>query len=144
ALGEQLYRKAIRSGDVWSWDAEESSGAGTAQAPLTGMSHGASGIAFALLELHAATGRSQFLEAARGGFAYEDSLFDPKVGNWPDLRAAGDPGTAPLPPSHGRTWCHGAPGIALARLRAVALDPEHATAHLAMARAAITTTLLAI
>jgi len=144
ALGEQLCRKAIRGGAIWSWDSEDGSGPGTASAPLTGMSHGASGIAVALLELHAATGRSQFLEAARGAFAYEDSLFDPQVGNWPDLRATDDAGTAPRPPSHGRAWCHGAPGIALARLRAVALDPEHAETHLAMARAALTTTMLAI
>ena len=59
ALGEQLCRKAIRNGDVWSWDAEDGNGPGTASAPLTGMSHGASGIAVALLELHAATGRSR-------------------------------------------------------------------------------------
>ena len=144
ALGEQLCRKATRGGDVWSWDSEDGSGSGTASPPLTGMSHGAAGIAVALLELHAATGRSKFLEAARGAFAYEDSLFDPLMGNWPDLRATDEPGTAPRPPSHGRAWCHGAPGIALARLRAVALDLEFAETHLAMARAAIATTRLAV
>ncbi len=144
ALGEGLCQKAIRGGDVWTWGAEDGNEPGRASAPLTGMSHGASGIAVALLELHAATGRSQFLEAARGAFAYEDTLFDSKVGNWPDLRANDDRGTAPHPVSHGRFWCHGAPGIALARLRGVALDPELAETHLAMARTAIATTLLAI
>ncbi len=144
ALGDELCRKANRGGDVWTWGAEDGSEPGTASVPLTGMSHGASGFAVALLELYAVTGRSQFLEAARGAFAYEDSVFNPKLGNWPDLRTNDDPGTAPLPMSHGRFWCHGAPGIALARLRAVALDPELAETHLAMARAAIATTLLAI
>jgi lantibiotic modifying enzyme len=144
ALGEQLCRKAIRNGDVWTWGADDGSGPGKASAPLTGMSHGASGIAVALLELHTATGRSDFLDAARGAFAYEDSLFDPKVGNWPDLRATNDPATTPSLPNYFRAWCHGAPGIALARLRAATLDPERAEAHLAMARAAISTTLQAI
>jgi hypothetical protein len=144
ALGEQLCRKAIRQGTVWSWDAEGASGPGTTTTPLTGMSHGAAGIAVALLELHAETGRSEFLKVARGAFAYEDSLFDSKVGNWPDLRDTEEPGTPPRPPSYGRAWCHGAPGIALARLRAVTLDPEHAESHLVMARAAIVTTLAAI
>ena len=110
ALGEQLCRKAIRSGNVWSWDTEEGSGPGTTSAPLTGMSHGASGIAVALLELHATTRRSQFLEAARGGFAFEDSLFDSIEGNWPDMRATDGPATTPRPPSYLRAWCHGAPG----------------------------------
>jgi lantibiotic modifying enzyme len=108
------------------------------------MSHGAAGIGLALLELHAATGRTDFLEAARGAFAYEDSLFNPRLGNWPDLRGKYRPGEPLGPLSYGRAWCYGAPGIALAQLQASALDPLHAEAHLAMARAAIATTLGAI
>ena len=47
--------------------------------------------------------------------AYEDSLFDPQVGNWPDLRS-GSPGVqAPSSPSYAVARCHGVPGIALAR-----------------------------
>ena len=144
ALGEELCRKAVRSGTVWLWRPDELSGPGVASAPLTGMSHGASGIAVALLELHAATGLPHYIEAARGAFACEDTLFDAKAGNWPDMRASDDPGETPSSPTHCRTWCHGAPGIALARLRAATLDPEHAETHLAMARAAIRTTWLAI
>jgi lantibiotic modifying enzyme len=41
-------------------------------------------------------------------------------------------------------WCHGAPGIALARLRAAALDRERREDHLVMARVGIATTLEAI
>ncbi len=143
-LGEELCREAVRNGRTWSWNPGKSTEHDSIARPLTGMSHGASGIAVALLELHAVTRRSEFLEAARGGFAYEDSLFDAKAGNWPDLRVGDDERTSPRAPTFCRTWCHGAPGIALARLRAVTLDLDESENHLAMARAAIGTTLLAI
>jgi lantibiotic modifying enzyme len=144
ALGEELCRAAVRQDGAWTWDPEVASGPGTASVPLTGMSHGTAGIALALLELYAATQRHDFLEAAAEAFAYEDSLFNPALGNWPDLRGFNSPGQSPRPLSYAQTWCHGAPGIALARLRAFALDPVHAETHLAMARAAIDTTLGAI
>jgi lantibiotic modifying enzyme len=140
ALGEELCRTATRNGDVMTWAPELATGPGVGTTPLTGFAHGASGIAWALLELHAATGRAEFLEAAVGAFAYEDSLFNPQEGNWPDLRS-GSPGVpAPSSPSYAVAWCHGAAGIALARLRAIALDPDRADAHRAAARAAVATT----
>jgi hypothetical protein len=144
ALGEQLCKTAIRREDVWTWDPEVASGPGTATAPLTGISHGASGIGAALLELHAQTGRPDFLEAGRGALAYEDSLFDPATGNWPDLRRRDEPESSNQLQTQARAWCHGAPGIALARLRALTLDPPRATAYRAMAQAALATTLEAI
>lgn len=80
-----------------------------------GFSHGAAGIAFALIQLHAATGDQRYLRAAHRGMEYEQSLFDAQQENWPVLAAA--------LPSAGAdffkvTWCHGAPGIALSRLSA--------------------------
>jgi lantibiotic modifying enzyme len=144
SIGEELCRAAARHDNVWTWDPEVASGHGTASAPLTGLSHGAAGIALALLELHAATRRQEFLEGATGAFAYEDSLFDPVLGNWPDLRGIDVLGESPPAPRYVRAWCHGAPGIALARLRASALDSARAEAHLAIARAAIDTTFRAI
>jgi type 2 lantibiotic biosynthesis protein LanM len=84
--------------------------------PLTGFSHGAAGMAWALLELAALSGAARFRTAALAAIAYERSLFSPDAGNWPDLRSHvvqannGQPGYATL-------WCHGAPGIGLARLR---------------------------
>jgi hypothetical protein len=143
-LGEELCRAAVRQEGVWTWDPNVGTGVDSACVPLTGMSHGAAGIALALLELYAATRRHDFLEAARGAFAYEDSVFNPNEGNWPDLRAVNPPGESPRPPSYGQAWCHGAPGIALARLRASAIDSGHADAHLAIARTAIDTTIRAI
>ena len=112
-LGEELCQTATWAGTSCTWDPEVASGAGTASAPLTGMSHGASGIAVALLELYSETRREEFLDTARGALAYEEALFDPVVGNWPDLRGVDEPGSPPRPISYGRAWCHGAPGIAL-------------------------------
>jgi len=82
---------------------------------LTGFSHGAAGIAYALLKLYEATGKSSFQEAALEAEAYETSVFLPEVSNWPDFRN---------PPTEGRygcrtSWCHGAAGIALSRLAAL-------------------------
>lgn len=84
--------------------------------PLTGFSHGAAGIGYALVRLHGATGEADFLSAAREGFAYEAKLFDEEQGNWPDLRTitSGSAGTR-----FAASWCHGAPGIGLSRLEIV-------------------------
>jgi type 2 lantibiotic biosynthesis protein LanM len=79
--------------------------------PMAGFSHGASGIAHALLALFARTRRPEFRDAALEGFAYERALFDPAARNWQDLRG----GSAPYMAS----WCHGAPGIGMARVAAL-------------------------
>jgi lantibiotic biosynthesis protein len=89
---------------------------------LTGYSHGAAGVAVALLELAAVTGETRYVEAADAGFAYERSLYDPVVENWPDLRRFGT--VQPAEPSFASFWCHGAPGGALARLRAIELGRD--------------------
>ncbi|MGH9850331.1 MAG: type 2 lanthipeptide synthetase LanM family protein [Blastocatellia bacterium] len=96
--------------------------------PLAGFSHGAAGIAWSLLELAELTGEERFRATAREAIAYERSLFSPEAQNWRDLRDHGD-----LPPVTGdgqevfiSAWCHGAPGIGLARLRSLPYldDPE--------------------
>lgn len=76
---------------------------------LNGMSHGASGFAYALSSLAAASGREDFANAASECIAYEDSTYDEAHHNWPDLRG-------PDAPTWPCQWCHGAPGIGLARL----------------------------
>jgi lantibiotic modifying enzyme len=43
--------------------------------------------------------------------------------------------------SYGRAWCHGAPGVALARLRALTLDRSHGEPYASMARVGLATTL---
>ena len=82
---------------------------------LTGFSHGAAGIAYALLKLYEATGESSFREAALEAEAYETSVFLPEVSNWPDFRFA--PTDARY--AHEASWCNGAAGIALSRLAAL-------------------------
>jgi type 2 lantibiotic biosynthesis protein LanM len=80
--------------------------------PLTGFSHGAAGISLALLRLYAATSNNEYLAAAQEGIAYERSVFDSTVQNWPDFRAA-DPHDDVR---YLDAWCHGSAGIGLARL----------------------------
>ncbi len=142
-LGDELCRTAIRQGSVWTWEVEKACGPGVSTKMLTGFGHGASGLGLALLELYAATGRDEFLEGGRAAFAYEDQLFDPQVGNWPDLRSLGSAEAAPSP-RYAVAWCHGAPGIGLARLRALALDADRRDAHMDMVRAALDTTTAAL
>jgi type 2 lantibiotic biosynthesis protein LanM len=86
--------------------------------PLTGFSHGAAGIAYALLRLHEVTQDAVFREAAEEAIAYERSLFSPSEGNWPDLRPFA---LIEGKPSYMTSWCHGAPGIGLARLGSLAI-----------------------
>ena len=92
---------------------------------LTGLAHGAAGFGCALLALYSRTDITEFLVAGRAVLAWEDSAFDPVEGNWPDLREP-LPGA---PAAQGKrsvvTWCNGAAGIALSRLRAMAADPAH-------------------
>ncbi len=93
--------------------------------PLTGFAHGAAGIAFALLRLFAATGDTAFRDAAREAIAYERSVFVPAARNWPDLRAA----ASAAEPVCATMWCHGAPGIGLARLGTAHIDGDEHTAR---------------
>lgn len=86
--------------------------------PLAGFSHGAAGIAWSLLELAAVTGEQRLREHALAGIAYERTLYSRDAANWLDVRSMGhDRALAQLaPPKFQVAWCHGAPGIGLARL----------------------------
>lgn len=124
------------------------------QPPLTGQSHGASGIATALLELWALERdepeRARWLSAAHDALSYERELFVPAERNWPDLRRPG-PGqtlsSPSSPPPCGTVWCHGAPGIGLGRLRCLELlqqcgsEPVEAARVRAELEQALATTL---
>lgn len=137
-LGEELCQVDLtRSGVLYARE-DRSNAAELVHSTPSGLSHGASGIGAALLELHAATGRTGFRDAARRAFEYEDTLFDADRGNWADLRRPDGPSR------HEIAWCNGAPGIALARLRAAVLDQGRRDDYLAMARVGIATTIEAI
>jgi lantibiotic modifying enzyme len=119
STGEVLIGRATVTAHGWSWALPGSRYA----AHLCGVSHGAAGIGWALLELFAATGDERFRAAAMGAFAYERSWLDPETGRWPDLRIAGQRrgALAPIDSGIAGTWCYGEAGIALTRLRAVSV-----------------------
>ena len=89
---------------------------GGAEHALTGLSHGTSGIAWALGELAGPLGRERYFELAQQALAFEDASFDPERRSWRDLRSE-EKAQAGV----GMAWCHGAPGMALARARLLEL-----------------------
>ena len=80
---------------------------------LTGLSHGNAGMALSLLCLNAISGEEAFHQAALAALAYERSVFSPERCNWPDLRTSQ---AHHATQAYMAAWCHGAPGIGLARL----------------------------
>jgi len=90
--------------------------------PLTGLSHGASGMAVALFTAGSVLSDARYTDAALAALRYERATFDPVAANWPDYRVL-DRARVPETPSLMWSWCHGAPGIGLARL--VALQHVH-------------------
>ncbi|NVK79430.1 lanthionine synthetase LanC family protein [Streptomyces morookaense] len=86
-----------------------------AYADLTGFSHGAGGIGWALVHLGVATGHPEYVAAGRKAFAYENRHFDTAEHDWYDLRT--DNGAAVKGARHfANAWCNGAAGIGLARI----------------------------
>lgn len=114
-MGDELAAAARRRPEGWSWPPP--------RAPLDhglcGFVHGASGAAWALMELFAVTGELGHRDAAQRALDYERHWFDAAAGDWPDLRGVRrrEPRGSFRSP-HATGWSHGAPGIALARLRA--------------------------
>ena len=113
---QDALKRAIRCGEhllaqqrVGAEGRRSWSGQGSGPHGLNGMSHGAAGFAYALGSLSGATGREDFAAAATECIAFEDSSYDTSHHNWPDFRNGSEPGWA-------CQWCHGAPGIGLARI----------------------------
>ncbi|MDF5709609.1 MAG: type 2 lanthipeptide synthetase LanM family protein [Nostoc sp. S4] len=111
ACGEHLLKHRIsHEGAPKAWQT-------LSEKPLTGFSHGAAGIAYALLQLYSVTQNQAYYEAAVQGIEYERSVFSESHANWPDFRSL-EPNQ---PPSFPVVWCHGAAGIGLGRLGCVRL-----------------------
>jgi type 2 lantibiotic biosynthesis protein LanM len=96
--------------------------------PLGGLSHGTAGFALSLLQLSARSGEARFRGCALSALEYDRSLFVPNRNNWADLRVLpsrkrepdhGDESVPGSAPAFTVAWCHGAPGIGLARLGAL-------------------------
>ena len=112
--GEFLLNTAQQSDAGWSWE--------TISVPvhhnLTGYGHGVSGIVCALAELYRVTDDERFANAVSEGLRYESHYFSSEDGNWHDHRtdvAAEDESAFQF------GWCHGAPGVGMARLRLLEL-----------------------
>jgi type 2 lantibiotic biosynthesis protein LanM len=75
--------------------------------PLSGFSHGSTGIAYALYKLYYYSSQEEYLHAAKLTLNYEDTLYLESLGNWLDVR--NNEGNC------ADFWCHGAPGILLGR-----------------------------
>jgi hypothetical protein len=115
ACAEQLVAQTTRDGEEWWRCGATRAG----ERPLTGLSHGAAGIGLAFTELFAATSDARWAGAARQAFAWEDQWFSAESHNWPDFRDVCGAASRYWQDTPSRTyWCHGAPGIALSRLRA--------------------------
>lgn len=111
-LGKNLLAKAEKKENGYSWKTID-----TALHNLTGYAHGASGIATALIELYSITKDEELLTAGKEAFRYENSFFNHEKQNWPDFRF-NNSSKKPEDEICSLAWCHGAPGIGLARFRA--------------------------
>lgn len=97
---------------------------------LCGFSHGSSGIGYVFIELGKYFNNPTFTWIGEKAFAFENDLFDPVLSNWPDFRSDFDLQPSAYFDAYEKkmfnrflpgdmvAWCHGAPGIALARMRA--------------------------
>jgi lantibiotic modifying enzyme len=110
--------------------------------PLTGFSHGASGIAASLFTAGAMLSGRKYTETARAALQYERNTFDVERQNWPDYRVLDAFPQIAVPPVMW-SWCHGAPGIGLARLIALHHedDAESASRMRSELETAITSTV---
>lgn len=114
--GRQLVARQIDAKDGAAWPSHDG-------VMLAGFAHGAAGIAYALARLYQATGDRTFLDTATRAHAYERSVFSASDRNWPVLRSGQDSGVgAPMMTA----WCHGAPGVVLARALAADLVADSA------------------
>ncbi len=113
-MGDHLISSASPLGEGLGWVVPTNPGL-----PLTGFSHGASGIAYALLRLYQSTKDEHYKESALKALTFERAVFMQDLGTWPDFRdvVSFDSGSKKFMTA----WCHGAPGIGLSRLRMVPL-----------------------
>jgi type 2 lantibiotic biosynthesis protein LanM len=135
--GRHLLEHAVGEVRGLSWPLKRPA---EATANLTGFSHGASGIGWALISLGAATHQAEYIAAGRQAFAYEAMHFDEKERDWYDLRtnsaASNQDGL-----HFANAWCNGAAGIGLSRIASWAMLGREDDDLLKEAQIALATTL---
>lgn len=98
---EHLLQNARKMPDgsvVWTMNLDD--------IPYVGYSHGISGIVAPLSSLYRVNHREEYIDYIERGLRYERVNYDSRLKNW----------ITPKEPAR-VTWCHGAPGILLSRLR---------------------------
>ncbi|ALN94223.1 type 2 lanthipeptide synthetase LanM family protein [Lysobacter gummosus] len=83
---------------------------------LTGFAHGTAGIAAALARHAQLNDDGAALRLARRALRYERASFERRGRRWYDQFADLDPAAGEEPREDIHSWCHGAPGVGLARL----------------------------
>lgn len=91
---------------------------------LTGFSHGISGIVFALAILNSENDKQEYRSAIDCGIFCEDTMYVENYNNWLDNRKEAQKQESKFMAA----WCHGAPGILLARSKIYNLMPEESAA----------------
>lgn len=76
---------------------------------LAGLAHGYAGLFLAAAGMYDLCGERKYEAAAYEYLEKENALYEPKAGNWKDLRDEGG--------EEALYWCHGAVGIGLARMK---------------------------
>lgn len=140
ACADEIVKLAIWKDDLCVWEGHKIHGVEMDKPPLTGFSHGASGIALALLLAYEETKNDTYLRHARGAFAFEEQLFNPDEGNWIDTRYPHFKRDGKIHGTFRNAWCHGSPGIALAHLSAKHLDGDRVDFHEQRLTAAVRST----
>lgn len=85
----------------------------SATQPMLGFSHGTTGIAYALSQYYYFEPRHDIKKWIDTALKYERAEFNEQMQNWPDYRSFNQSGKNS---QFMTAWCHGAPGIGLARL----------------------------
>lgn len=121
---DEILELARWKDEICFWDSPKIHGVELDSPPLTGFSHGCSGIALGLLKAYEQTGELKYLTHARGAFAFENALFNEDENNWIDTRYPHWMNDGKVTGTFRSAWCHGAPGNVLAYMDAAGIDTE--------------------
>lgn len=113
-IGDWLWEKATNTEYSWGWIIPGQ------KIPLTGMAHGNSGFILAYSELLKYTKQDKYKEIIEELLNYEDKYYSESLENWIDLR--GNTKNAEPCVKNQNTWCHGASGILLSRIKLFLLE----------------------